>query len=429
MSNFVALLYSLLFLVAFATTKPVLCLTSFSIDLIHRDSPNSPLYDSSLSNLQRVVHALKRSSDRIKYLHALVSEQSLASSNITPSSGDFTIRISVGTPPLEVAALIDTVSDIFWTQCAPQRNKRFLFSPDNSSSYKPISCDSTRCHALDVSSCKTTTNNCQYMSTYLDGPARVVDLRTDVVALGNMLIPNAIFGCGQNVDGLTERDWSGIVGLGGGQLSLMSQMSSSTFSYCLAHEPSGKSTINFGISRELSGTGVVTTPLVQMSPRGTFYYVSLQGISISNKRLDGHESAGAEFTPKFLTEGNMIIDIVSLMTTIPSSLYQWLDYTLRYEMNLVIVPDPTQNQNLCFTTAEAWSFPIITLQFKNADIVLNSSNYFVQTGQSIFCLAIRSSMNNDVGILGNLAQRNLLVGYDLESKTVSFKPSDCSSDH
>lgn len=425
MSIIVTLLPPFFFIAVLAFTTPVLSSKIFSIDLIHRDSPHSPLYDHSLTDSQRLVHALRRSSQRIEHLHSLIS-QPTTSSSLTYLSGDFTTRISVGTPPQEIVASVDTASDLFWTTCAPARAP---YNPNNSSTYEPISCDSSRCHSLADTSCQTTTNTCQHMSLYLHEPSIVLDLGTDIVTLGQISAPNAIFGCARDVNGVSRRDWSGIVGLGGGPLSLISQLSSSTgpkFSYCLSLDQSQKSKITFGVSGELSGSGVVATPLLQKSP-DTLYYMSLLGISVSNKRLDGHGSAGAEFKPTYLMDGNMIIDSVSLTTTIPPNLYQWLDYTLRYEMNLEVVSDPTQHGNLCFGNQEAWSFPQLTLHLKNGDLVVNPSNYFVEYEHSVLCLAIRSS-NSDVGVLGNLAQRNLVVGYDLESMTLSFKPStNCSN--
>jgi len=89
------------------------------------------------------------------------------------------------------------------------------------------------------------------------------------------------------------------------------------------------------------------------------------------------------------------------------------------------VDDPSQQLNLCYSTpSDRYNFPLITAHFKGADIKLHPISTFVSVADGIVCFAFTASPG--VAIFGNLAQQNLLVGYDLKQKTVSFKPTDCS---
>jgi hypothetical protein len=60
---------------------------------------------------------------------------------------------------------------------------------------------------------------------------------------------------------------------------------------------------------------------------------------------------------------------------------------------------------------------------------LHPISTFVRIADDVVCFAFTSTNptdKDDIPIFGNLAQQNLLVGYDLKQKTVSFKPMDCT---
>ncbi|CAN1335546.1 Protein ASPARTIC PROTEASE IN GUARD CELL 1 [Linum perenne] len=67
---------------------------------------------------------------------------------------------------------LDTDSDVNWLQCDPctdcytqtgsLRLQPFVFNPSSSSSYSPLSCDSPLCSSLELSSCRSTPQQCLY---------------------------------------------------------------------------------------------------------------------------------------------------------------------------------------------------------------------------------------------------------------------------
>ena len=66
----------------------------------------------------------------------------------------------------------------------------------------------------------------------------------------------------------------------------------------------------------------------------------------------------------------------------------------------------------------------MTAHFTSADVKLQPLNIFIQVQEDLVCFSMLPTQ--DLGIFGNLAQMNFLVGYDLKNNKVSFKPTDCS---
>ena len=81
-------------------------------------------------------------------------------------------------------------------------------------------------------------------------------------------LPKTIIGCGHNNGGTFNANDSGIFGLGGGVVSLVSQLDSSIdgkFSYCLiplTSQGDTTSKLNFGSKVVVSGSGAVSTPII-----------------------------------------------------------------------------------------------------------------------------------------------------------------------
>lgn len=99
----------------------------------------------------------------------------------------------------------------------------------------------------------------------------------------------------------------GIIGLGGGSISLVSQLGSllggRKFSYCLVpfhSDPIVESRMSFGNGSEVLGEDVVSTSLVYKVDK-TPYFVTLEGISVGDKFV-AFSSSGK------VSRGNMFVD-------------------------------------------------------------------------------------------------------------------------
>jgi hypothetical protein len=62
-----------------------------------------------------------------------------------------------------------------------------------------------------------------------------------------------------------------------------------------------------------------------------------------------------------------------------------------------------------------------------ATVTLKLENMFVAVRDGLMCLAISPvTEERPLAILGNIAQQNMHVGYDLDKWTVTFAPADCA---
>ncbi|RHN57026.1 putative nepenthesin [Medicago truncatula] len=422
-------LFSLCFIASFSHALS----NGFSVELIHRDSPKSPYYKPTENKYQHFVDAARRSINRANHFFK-DSDTSTPESTVIPDRGGYLMTYSVGTPPTKIYGIADTGSDIVWLQCEPceqcYNQTTPIFNPSKSSSYKNIPCSSKLCHSVRDTSCSDQ-NSCQYKISYGDSSHSQGDLSVDTLSLEStsgspVSFPKIVIGCGTDNAGTFGGASSGIVGLGGGPVSLITQLGSSIggkFSYCLVpllnKESNASSILSFGDAAVVSGDGVVSTPLIKKDP--VFYFLTLQAFSVGNKRVEfGGSSEGGD------DEGNIIIDSGTTLTLIPSDVYTNLESAVVDLVKLDRVDDPNQQFSLCYSLkSNEYDFPIITVHFKGADVELHSISTFVPITDGIVCFAFQPSPQLG-SIFGNLAQQNLLVGYDLQQKTVSFKPTDCT---
>ncbi|CAK8561064.1 unnamed protein product [Lathyrus sativus] len=410
----------------------------FSVELIHRDSLKSPLYKPTQNKYQNIINAARRSVDRISHFY----EDSLNASpesTIIPDQAEYLMTYSVGTPPFKLYGIADTGSDIVWLQCEPCEQcfnqTTPMFTPAKSSTYKNIPCSSNLCQTVRDSTCNDK-NNCEYSISYGDRSHSQGDLSVDTLTLESttgksVSFPNTVIGCGTDNTVSFQGVSSGIVGLGGGPVSFITQLGSSIggkFSYCLppsllsSETQSSNSTtkLNFGDAAIVSGDGVVSTPIAKKdSP--VFYYLTLESFSVGNNKT---VEFGGLSSNDSRDEGNIIIDSGTTLTLLPSKIYNDLESAVVESVKLERVDDPNKIFNLCYSLkSDGYDFPLITAHFDGADVELHPISTFVQVADGIVCFAFQSSQT---AIFGNLAQQNLLVGYDLQQKTVSFKPTDCT---
>ncbi|CAK9175653.1 unnamed protein product [Ilex paraguariensis] len=363
----------------------------FTVDLIHRDSPKSLFHNPSLTPSQRLNNALQRSFSRVHHLMSF-SPQS-ASANVTPNGGEYIMKISMGTPPVQIPAIVDTAQTVLL------HIKWYLVVQNNAYLFQELLASQLRILASARS----------VMETNLS----VADLATETVKLGSTTLHDIIFGCGHDNDSPFSNARAGIVGLGGSQVSLISQMGSpigGKFSYCLvpmSAQNTKASKMNFGGSGVVSGRGVVSTPIVSKSPHA-FYFLTLEGISVANKRLDFYMSSASSNASKLAQAGNIVIDSGSTLTLLPPDLYSRLVSAVKSTIKAQPVKDPKLMLSLCYSKLNFSSIPIIIVHFRGGDLKMNPLNTFVRT--SLFSIYLGFAPAREIAIYGNLAQVNFYVG-------------------
>ncbi|KAL0447628.1 UNVERIFIED_CONTAM: Aspartic proteinase CDR1 [Sesamum latifolium] len=385
------------------------------------DPPGFPL----VAGLQPFSFAFRASEKRVQSLFFTVD--SLLSVGVPVES-------SIGTPPVKQLGIADTGSDLTWTQCKPctqcYKQNIPLFDPRRTKTYRRVSCESDQCNAVGSASCDSR-NACQYQVSYGDRSYSIGDLAVETFTFGsssggNVSFPKVVFGCGHENDGTFSATGSGIIGLGGGSLSIINQLDTSIggkFSYCLTFLDSNiSSTISFGSNAVVAGRRVVSTPLVKKSP-DTFYFLTLEGVSVGKQRL---QYTASNSKAEVADEGNIIIDSGTTLTFLPSELYQELESTLERAIEGKRATDSQGVFSLCYelpSDGELKSPPIVA-HFKGADLALREGSTFVEVEKGVVCLTLVPSQ--DLAIFGNLHQMNYKIGYDLVKQEVNFLPTDCS---
>ncbi|KAK6934839.1 Xylanase inhibitor, C-terminal [Dillenia turbinata] len=434
------------------TTLTIICLINiskisqtsadgFSVNLIHRDSPFSPLYNPGESQYDRLRKAIARSVIRANRFSPtkVVGAAKDFQTDLEYADGEYIMKYSVGTPPFNVFSIADTGSDLIWSQCKPcdlcYKQNAPLFDPKSSSTYRVFSCQTDQCQELPLPSCRAG-NVCSYSYSYGDSSFSDGDLAADTITFNStsgrsVQFPKVTIGCGRSNGGTFSNKTSGIVGLGGGPLSLVSQLKSAIsgkFSYCMA--PLSKSDvitkINFGSNAVVSGSGAVSIPLVDKDP-DAYYYVTLKGISVGTTMVP-YKSSSSNNVNADVDEGNIIVDSGTVLTFLPSDMYSEVESVLDKAIGGKRSDSPIGFLKLCYNVEDGneLNIPIVTVHFDGGDVQLHPVNTFVRITDDLVCFTMVPASEGLVPIYGNLSQVNFLVGYDIVNKQVTFKPTDCT---
>ncbi|KAF7836474.1 aspartic proteinase CDR1-like [Senna tora] len=302
--------------------------------------------------------------------------------------GHYLMRPSLGTPPVDIHLIADTGSDLIWTQCLPCDNcytqSNPMFDPHRSSTYTPLSCTSPLCHVLDDPSARACPF-CNYTYAYASTSVTRGVLSKEKLSFNDAVsFDGVVFGCGHNDTGSFNDREMGIMGLGGGPLSLVSQLGSS-----------------FGLNNGLDGA--VSTPLVPKEDK-TYYYVTLKGISVGPTYLPFNARGS-------ISEGNMFIDSGTPPTILPQDLYDRVVGEVRRQVTSMkpIEDDPELGAQLCYRTEKNIDGPNLKAHFEGGDVELGPIQTFVPPKDGVFCFGMTNT-SSEVGVYGNFAQSNYLIG-------------------
>ncbi|CAN4115339.1 unnamed protein product [Withania somnifera] len=400
----------------------------FKVSLKHIDS------GGNFTKLERLQRAMARGKSRLQRLSLVANfatkEDSNVKSTIHAGNGEFLMQISIGSPSESYNAIMDTGSDLIWTQCKPCKEcfdqSTPIFDPSKSSTFEKISCSNKLCEALPMSSCGD--SNCEYMYTYGDYSSTEGFLASETFTFGQVSIPKVAFGCGNDNEGSGFSQGAGLVGLGRGPLSLVSQLHMSRFSYCLTSinedADSTSSTLLLGSIARDDYSNIITTPLVKNPTQPSFYYLSLQGISVGDTQLPIKKST---FSLNKDGTGGMIIDSGTTITYLEESAFSLLKKEFSSKVNLPVDDSSSTGLDLCFkmpSNTNQIEIPKLIFHFEGADMDLPPDNYMIADSRmGIACLAMASS--SGMSIYGNVQQQNMMVIHDLDKEALSFVPTQC----
>lgn len=409
--------------------------TGFRVKLRHVDGGGNY---TKLELLQRGMKRGKKRMERL-YAMALAASDATVSAPIHAGNGEFLMDLSIGTPPSPYSAILDTGSDLIWTQCKPCKqcfsSPNPVFDPKKSSTFAKLPCSAALCTALPLSSCSG--GSCEYLYTYGDYSSTQGVMATETFALGDASVAKLGFGCGLDNEGGGFNQGGGLVGLGRGPLSLVSQLDEPKFSYCLTSIDSTKSSILLlGSSASVAADDVVsddtkkktttikTTPLIKNPSSPSFYYLSLEGITVGGTRLPIKKSS---FAIRGDGTGGMIIDSGTTITYLEESAFELVKSEFVKQVKLPVDESNGTGLDLCFSLpsdeAATVEVPKLVFHFSGADLELPGENYVIGDPSGVACLAMGAS--SGMSIFGNVQQQNMQVVHDLAKETISFLPKQC----
>nr|CAB3466219.1 unnamed protein product [Digitaria exilis] len=370
----------------------------------------------------------------------------------------------IGDPPQRAEAIIDTGSNLIWTQCVAcndtndTNNNCFnqslpFYDPSQSSSFEAVACNDSACSlGSETQPCALggEGNMCPVHTGYgLGNISGFLD--TETFTFGSENVSSLAFGCidASDITPGSLNNASGIIGLGRGNLSLVSQLGESNFSYCLTPYFSDNTTSHLfvGGSAGLSGGGnnatVTSVSFVESPgdyPFSSFYYLPLSGITVGNATLDDvpaeafelRQVAPGEWAGTFIDSGTPFTRLVDVA-------YQALTAELARQLNASVVTPP-EGFDLCVAVAQGDAgdmVPPLVLHFGGggaSDLVVPPENYWVHVETDTTCMAVFSAAGqnatlpmNETTVIGNYMQQNMHLLYDLDNGVLSFQPADCSS--
>nr|CAB3454504.1 unnamed protein product [Digitaria exilis] len=408
-----------------------------------------------LAGADRVRRAAERSHRRVNGLLAAPPASTLrsdgggaaaatAAASVHASTATYLVDLSIGTPPLALTAVLDTGSDLIWTQCDAPCRRCFpqptpVYAPARSATYANVSCSSKLCDALPSpmpSRCPASEpepTSCAYYFSYGDGSSTDGVLATDAFEFGSgdgagATVHTLAFGCGTDNLGGTDNS-SGLVGMGRGPLSLVSQLGVTKFSYCFTpfNDTTTSSPLFLGTSANLSPAAKSTPFMANPSgaPRrsSSYYYLSLEGITVGDALLPIDPSV---FEITASGRGGVIIDSGTTFTALEERAFVALARAVAARVALPLASGAHLGLGLCFVAPEgkgpeAVAVPRLVLHFDGADMELPVVVEDMVAG--VACLGMVSARG--MSVLGSMQQQNMHFLYDIERGVLSFEPTNC----
>lgn len=400
-----------------------------TLPVFHVYSPCSPFRPAHAASWEESVLQMQAEDKvRLQYLSSLaVAHKSIvpiASGRQIVQSPTYIVRAKIGTPPQTLLLAMDTSNDAAWIPCEGCLGcSSAVFSPPKSTSYKPLSCSAPQCKQVPNPTCDGSA--CSFNLTY-GGSSIAADVSQDTFTLATDPIPSYTFGCIKKTTGSSVPP-QGLLGLGRGPLSLLSQTESlyhSTFSYCL---PSFKA-LNFSGSLRLGPVGqpirIKYTPLLKNPRRSSLYYVNLRGIKVGRRTVDIPPSALA-FNPA--TGAGTVIDSGTVFTRLVTPVYTAVRDEFRRRMGNVVVTS-LGGFDTCYSVPIV--VPTITFMFEGMNVTLPQDNFLIHSSAgSLTCLAMASApdnVNSVLNVIANMQQQNHRVLYDIPNSRLGVARETCS---
>ncbi|XP_068640388.1 protein ASPARTIC PROTEASE IN GUARD CELL 2-like [Aristolochia californica] len=413
--------------------------------LVHRDvisirQGKSSKNSSILGVRDRLNSRLKRDAARVAGLTRRLTQSSGGASyevedfgseivsGMSEGSGEYFVRIGVGSPPRSQFMVIDSGSDIVWVQCQPcvqcYRQADPVFDPSKSASFAGVACGSSVCGRLENGGCHA--GRCRYEVSYGDGSYTKGTLALETLTLGPTVVRNVAIGCGHRNQGLFVGA-AGLLGLGGGSLSFIGQLGGQTggaFGYCLVSRGTSSSgELSFG--RAALPVGAAWVPLLRNPRFLSFYYVGLSGLGVGSVRVPITEEV---FRLTALGDGGVVMDTGTAVTRFPAVAYTALRDAFLARTAALPRAAGISIFDTCYDLFEFESVRVPTVSFYflgGSILTLPARNFLIPVDEvGTFCFAFAPS-GSGLSIIGNIQQEGIQISFDGANGFVGFGPNTC----
>ncbi|KAL9244219.1 hypothetical protein vseg_018020 [Gypsophila vaccaria] len=413
------------------------------LKLYHRDH----LKPSNKQNDQcsRLARRLQRDVRRVAMLVRQVSNRTTASiydykvasfggevvSGMDQGSGEYFVRIGVGSPARKQYMVIDSGSDIVWVQCQPCKECYSqtdpVFNPSQSNSYSNVPCSSSVCDRVHNSGCSHHSGGrCKYEVVYSDGSFTKGTLALETITFGGTTVRNVAIGCGHTNQGMFIGA-AGLLGLGSGPMSFVGQLGGQigdAFSYCLLSRGSGATgSLMFG--RQAMPEGAAWINLVRSPRAPSFYYVELAGLGVGGSRVPVPDGV---FKLTESGDGGMVLDTGTAVTRLPTSAYVALRDAFVTQTGNLPRSSSMSIFDTCYDLSEFTSVrvPTVSLYFADGPVLtLPARNFLIPVDEKgTFCFAFAPSPSG-MAIMGNIQQEGIQISIDGANGYVGFGPNVC----
>ncbi|CAH8328915.1 unnamed protein product [Eruca vesicaria subsp. sativa] len=413
--------------------------SKYTLPLLHRDRFPSVSY----RNHHHRLHArMRRDTDRVAALLRRISGKTVAStskyelddfgsdvvSGMDQGSGEYFVRIGVGSPPRDQYMVIDSGSDMVWVQCQPcklcYKQSDPVFDPAKSGSYTGVSCGSSVCDRIENSGCHS--GGCRYEVMYGDGSYTKGSLALETLTFGRTVIRNVAMGCGHRNRGMFIGA-AGLLGIGGGSMSFVGQLTGQTggaFGYCLVSRGTD-STGSLVFGREALPVGASWVPLVRNPRAPSFYYVGLKGLGVGGVRISLPDDV---FDLTETGDGGVVMDTGTAVTRLPTAAYAAFRDGFKSQTANLPRASGVSIFDTCYDLSGFVSVRVPTVSFYFTEgpvLTLPARNFLMPVDDSgTYCFAFAASPTG-LSIIGNIQQEGIQVSFDGANGFVGFGPNVC----
>ncbi|PKU79371.1 Protein ASPARTIC PROTEASE IN GUARD CELL 2 [Dendrobium catenatum] len=392
--------------------------------LTHQYKPSHvDIFRQDQARVEYIQHQAANATTGLNVIGGSLSARVPAKIDYSLGVFDYIVSIGLGTPTKFFTVIFDTGSDLTWTQCLPCINcynqKDPIFDPTQSSTFTTIECTSNYCIQLPRFGCSSTFT-CLYEQRYTDSTISKGSLIQDTLKFSDDNIQNIHFGCGDNNTGYFGHV-DGILGLGRGALSIISQTTqlyNNIFSYCL---PSGPNKVGY-LELGSAALGVKYTPMLTNPKMPSYYFINLTAISVGGERLP--------LSPTIFSGPGTLLDSGTSFTHLPPTVYSALRNIFREKMTDYPMAPPLFDLDTCYdlTNFEQVVVPQILLIYDGEVTTnLDTSGILLLGKKSQTCLAfVENKDDSELVVIGNLQQRRFDVVYDVGNLQIGFGINGCS---